>query len=252
MTDETERWINLLADPQNTEPATHTVLTRLREMVVGGEIEPGTRLRAEALATMLEVSRTPIRSALAVLSAEGLISYSVNRGYTVRTVTIGDVLNSIEVRASLEGLACRLSVDHGWTDADLERQGEFVRRGRALLDPEGWSEDRERDWYELNWTFHRAIAMAAHNAVLRNALRMTLIYPVFGDVIRVSPSVSPHVPLKARQLGRSPPPHLLQSQSDHEAILAAIQAGDGEEAQRLMNSHVRSTKARILANATLR
>ena len=111
--------VEALADPQNTEPATHTVLSRLREMIVTGQIAPGTRLRAEGLATQLEVSRTPVRSALAVLSAEGLVLYSMNRGYTVRAVTLGDIFDSIDVRASLEGLACRLSVDRGWAEDGL-------------------------------------------------------------------------------------------------------------------------------------
>jgi len=54
------------------EPSTHTVLTRLRERIVTGEIPPDTRLRAEGLAAEMNVSRTPIRSALAVLSAEAM------------------------------------------------------------------------------------------------------------------------------------------------------------------------------------
>jgi hypothetical protein len=54
--------------------------------IVTGKVAPDTRLRAEALAEQLEVSRTPVRSALALLSAEGLVSYSVNRGYTVRAI----------------------------------------------------------------------------------------------------------------------------------------------------------------------
>lgn len=243
---------SMLSDPQSAEPATHTVLVKIREMVVSGEIKPGARLRAEALATQLDVSRTPIRSALAVLSAEGLISYSMNKGYTVRSVTLRDVLDSIEVRATLEGLACKASVDYGWSEEALARLGDGVRDGRAVLAPEGWSEERERAWYDINWTFHRSIAMAASNAVVRNALRMTLIYPVFGDVIRVAPSVEPMVPPKNRQLARSAPPHLLQSQLDHEAILEALIQGEGDEAQTLMTRHVLRSRARILENATLR
>lgn len=243
---------NLLSDPQHTEPATHTVLVKIREMVVNGEIAPGARLRAEALATQLDVSRTPIRSALAVLSAEGLVRYSVNKGYTVNAATMGDVLQSIEVRAGLEGLACRGSIEYGWDAEALAAQADLVARGRALIDPPGWSEEREQGWYGLNWTFHRTIAIAAHNAVLRNALRMTLIYPVFGDVVRVAPSVVRHVPLKARQLAASAPAHLIESQADHEAILKAMQDGDADEGQRLMTAHVLKTRARILTTATLR
>ena len=86
MVGQTNEGADVLADPQYAEMATHTVLSKLRELIVTGNIAPDTRLRAEALAEQLEVSRTPVRSALALLSAEGLVSYSMNRGYTVRAV----------------------------------------------------------------------------------------------------------------------------------------------------------------------
>jgi GntR family transcriptional regulator of vanillate catabolism len=241
-----------LSDPLHAEPATQTVLTRLREMLVTGEIEAGTRLRAEALAAQLEVSRTPIRSALAVLSAEGLVSYSVNRGYTVRAVSLRDILDSIEARAALESLAARLSVEFGWEPAQLGALQAVAGAGRAIVDRGAWSVEREREWYDLNWRFHRMMNQASQNAVLRNAVRMTVIYPVFGDVIRVCPTVSRHVPPRARQLPDATPDHIRDSQADHEAIVASIKAGDAEEAGRLMSAHVLATKARVHALATVR
>lgn len=244
--------VEKLADPQHTEPATHTVLMQLREMVVNGQIAPGTRLRAEALATQLDVSRTPIRSALAVLSAEGLVSYSVNRGYTVRAVTIGDIFDSIGVRGTLEGLACRISVEMGWEQEDLDRLDRIVRQGRAIVDRGEWSEQIEYDWYHSNWMFHRSIHHASRNMVLRSAIRMTVIYPVFGDVARVCPAVAAHVPPRFRQLPSTPPGHIVQSQGEHEQLLAAIVAGDAAEAERIMIAHVLETKTRLHAIATLR
>ncbi len=241
-----------LNDPPSTEPATHTVLSNLRERILTGQIAPGSRLRAEALATEMSVSRTPIRSALAVLSAEGIVQYSVNRGYTVRAVTIGDILASVEVRAGLEGTAARLSVEYGWDAAELEFLSDTAKKGRVIVDRGDWSEAIEADWYELNWIFHRAINIAARNPVLRNAMRMTILSPVTGDVIRASPVVAAHVPQRQRQIPDTTPAHILQSQSDHEAILQAIRNDDAQAAETLMTTHVRATKARVHAMATLR
>lgn len=243
---------DFMRDPPSTEPATHTVLSSLRERILTGQIAPGARLRAEALATEMNVSRTPIRSALAVLSAEGVVEYTVNRGYTVRSVTIGDILASIEVRASLEGTAARLSVEHGWEAPDLEFLAETARRGRSIVDTGVWSAEIEAEWYELNWVFHRAINIAARNPVLRNAMRMTILAPVMGDVIRVSPVVAAHVPQRWRQIAATTPDHIQQSQSDHEAIIQAIRDDDAGGAERIMLAHVRATKARTHALATVR
>jgi GntR family transcriptional regulator of vanillate catabolism len=241
-----------LADLLMTEPATNTVLMQLREQIVNGQIPPGTRLRAEALAAQLDVSRTPIRSALALLSAEGLVSYGVNRGYTVRQVTIGDILDSIETRAALESLACRISVDNGWNARDLAWLAGTVRQSREIVDRAAWSEAIEREWYRLNHLFHRGMLRASRNAVLRNAVRMTILNPIYGDIVRVCPSVAVHVPERHRRLPEVVPDHIRESQTDHEAILAAITAGDSLEAGRLVSEHVLSTKARVHAVATLR
>ena len=242
----------MLADPQHAETTTHTVLTKLRELIVTGKVAPDTRLRAEALAEQLEVSRTPVRSALALLSAEGLVSYSVNRGYTVRAVTIRDVFDSIEVRATLEALACRMSMDRGLSAEELDRLTSIVRQSRAIVDRGDWSEQIEFEWYQFNWMFHRSIHHAAHNMVLRNSIRMTVIYPVFGDVARLCPSVAAHVPQRLRQLSATTPDHIRASQVDHERLLDAMTRGDSGEAARLMSGHVIATKTRLHEIATLR
>lgn len=233
-----------------TEPATYTVLTHLREQIVLGRLPPGSKLRAEALATEMNVSRTPVRSALAVLSAEGLVSYGVNRGYTVQSMKLSDILDSIDVRAQLEGLGARLSVEMGWTAEALEDIERMVERGGAILAEGRWSEAIERDWYAINRLFHRAIQLAPQNAVLRNAIRMTLLYPLFGDPARLCPAVADHVPLRLREVPDTPPDFIRASQSDHEAILEAIRRSDSAAAGDLMREHVLRTKARLHSIAT--
>lgn len=235
-----------------TEPSTHTVLTRLRERIVTGEIPPEARLRAEALAVEMNVSRTPIRSALAVLSAEGLVSYSVNRGYTVRTMSLADIFDSIDTRAALEGLAARSSVDLGWSPEPLQNLARLARAGRVLVEKGDWSEAIEHEWYTINRGFHAQIHRAAQNTVLRNAIRMTLVYPLFGDAARLCPTVAACVPPRLRQVPATPPDHIRQSQDDHERILAAIRAEDSLEAGRLMSDHVLATRTRLHAIAIRR
>ena len=81
---------------------------------------------------------------------------------------------------------------------------------------------------------------------------MTLIYPIFGDVCRLCPSVSRYVPLRNRQIPPTVPEHVAESQAEHEAIADAIRADDAEAAERLMHQHVIAVKHRVLLAATRR
>lgn len=235
-----------------TEPATMTVLSYVRERIVTGVIPANSKLKAEALAAELGVSRTPVRSALAILSAEGLVSYSINRGYTVREITFHDVLDAIEARAVLESRACGLSVDHGWSEEGLAALGGMVAHGQAIIDAGLWSEAIEHDWYSNNRLFHFTIVAASQNVVIRNAIRMTLIHPIFGDIARLCPAVAQLVPQRFRAIPAKPPQHILKSQIDHGQILAAITAEDGPLAERHMLEHVLDTKHRLATIATRR
>ena len=241
-----------MMDMPSAEPATTTVLTQVRELIVTGTIEPGARLAAEAIAKDLGVSRTPVRSALAVLTAEGLVSYSMNRGYTVRDIGFRDILDAVEARAVLEARACGLSVDYGWSEEELRALETDVEAGRAIIAKGQWSEEIELAWYEANRGFHSLIVRASRNATIRNAVRMTLIHPIFGDIARTSPAVSKFVPKRFREIPAEPPQHIVDSQSDHEAILAAIRDDDAVLAEKLMLDHVLKGKARLAACATRR
>ncbi|CAM5424689.1 GntR family transcriptional regulator [Frigidibacter albus] len=240
------------AASQRAEPATLTALTRIRELIVTGQIRAGARLTAETIAKELGISRTPVRSALAVLTAEGLVSYSVNRGYMVRDISLRDILDAIDARAVLESRASGLSVDYGWTADELDRLEVTVQVGANIIGAGAWSEDVERRWYEANRGFHSLIVAVSRNAAIRNAIRMTLIYPVFGDMARLCPVVAAHVPPRHRVVPPHPPKHVVESQADHEAILDAIAVDDAPLVERLMPSHVMKSKDRLGALAVRR
>ncbi|AUW57020.1 GntR family transcriptional regulator [Sphingobium sp. SCG-1] len=237
---------------QRAEPATLTVLTSVRELIVTGRVPAGTRLAAEAIAKELGVSRTPVRSALAVLTAEGLVSYHINRGYAVRDITLRDILDAIEARAVLESRACGLSIDYGWTIGELESLRNMVWQGRAIVDRGEWSEEIEGVWYKLNRDFHSMVVRVSRNLAIRNAIRVCLIYPVFGDIARLCPAVAPYVPQRYRIVPTAPPEHICNSQADHEAILAAIDAEEAAVAEQSMLVHVMKSKNRLATVTTRR
>lgn len=235
---------------QVVEPATMTVLTRIRELIVTGEVAAGSRLKAEVLANQVGVSRTPVRSALAVLAAEGLVSYSVNKGYTVKDITLRDIFDAIEARAVLESRACSMSVDYGWSAAELSELQGYVQLGASILSAGNWSEEQEKKWYQMNRDLHALVINVSRNAAIRNAVRMTLIYPIFGDIARLSPVVSQHVPQRLRVLTAEPPQYIADMHAEHRQILQAIEEEDAQVASEAMLDHILSEKYRLAKIAT--
>jgi DNA-binding GntR family transcriptional regulator len=108
-------------DPRGpiARPTLHdAIVARVRDMVIEGELAPGTRLHEGNLGKMLGVSRTPLREALKFLVSEGLLELSPGRGAVVRQFTAKDVHDSLIVLGSLEGLAGRLACANA-TDAEI-------------------------------------------------------------------------------------------------------------------------------------
>jgi DNA-binding GntR family transcriptional regulator len=133
----------------------------LRHAILEGELAPGERLRAEALATRLGTSRTPIREALVMLEREGLVELQPNRGAVVKPFDPADLLDLYEVRALIEPHAARRAATR-IADDDLQRLKELTR----LADRAGVNEQ-----IALNEDFHRIIATAAESPRLTAALR---------------------------------------------------------------------------------
>src|SRR5262249_43902956 len=102
-------------------------------MILRGELEPGQRLGEEALAERLGGSRTPIRQALPALAREGLLSAAGRRGYVVRSFSPQDVLDAIETRGVLEGLAARRIAERGADAAFLEKLRNCLAEGDVIV-----------------------------------------------------------------------------------------------------------------------
>jgi DNA-binding GntR family transcriptional regulator len=136
------------------------VAQRLRQMLVENQIAPGAKLNERELSEVLQVSRTPLREAIKMLAAEGLVELLPNRGAIAVELTEADVLNTFEVMAGLEALSGELAAQR-ITDAELaeiramhfEMLAAYTRRDLPA-------------YYRLNSQIHRAINTAAKNGVL--------------------------------------------------------------------------------------
>ena len=191
----------------------------LREAILDGVLEPSTWLREEELAKELAVSRTPIREALGRLSVEGLVTITARQGAVVTPLSIEDVLDLFDVREPLEGLAARLAARHR-AAADLQA----LERILAQMD-QAAARRQVAELIKLNVTFHRAIRHAARNRFLDRFLAQAeQAYRPFGRVTYEFP-------------GR-----IEAVLAEHRRILAAIAAGDEEDAERGAIEHLRRTR----------
>jgi DNA-binding GntR family transcriptional regulator len=138
----------------------HDTLSALRDLIVQNQLPPGTRLTEAMLSERFNVSRTPLREALKVLSSEGLVEILPNRGARVVTLTVADIQHLFEVIGALESLAGRLACDH-ISDAEIcdlkaihcQMQATFFRSDLP-------------EYFRLNQLIHVQIVAAAKNPVL--------------------------------------------------------------------------------------
>jgi len=146
--------------PIERRPLHEEVADRLRELITEGELPAGARLNERMLCEQLGVSRTPLREAFKVLSAERLIELQPNRGAVVTVLSEGDVVHLFELMAELEGLSGELAAARR-TDAELDE----IR----ALHFEMLAAHARRDlsaYYRLNREVHALINRCARNPVL--------------------------------------------------------------------------------------
>jgi DNA-binding GntR family transcriptional regulator len=193
----------------------HEVAAQLRERIFAGELAPGAFLDEVALAAQMKISRTPLREALKVLTAEGLVRHEPRRGCFVNQVTAKDLDEIFPVIALLEGRCAYEAALHA-SDADLERlQALHDRLGRHA------KARRINEYYATNFEIHEAIIALADNRWLAQ---------VIGDLRKI-------VKL-ARLQQLHAPGRLDQSCAEHMAVFAALKARDAEGAEAAMRTHL--------------
>ncbi|WP_298959426.1 GntR family transcriptional regulator [uncultured Methylobacterium sp.] len=197
---------------------------RLRGLIVGGELPAGADLVETDLSAALGISRTPLREALKLLAAEGLIELRPNRSPRVTELRPGDVAALFEAIAGIERATAELAA-HRMSEADLaglralQTEMEAHHRAGALA-----------PYFALNHRIHGLIVAGARNAPLRDA----------HDALHARAELA-----RRRALGRRS--RWDESVAEHRAILEALEARNADAAGRLLSEHVTHTGAALLA-----
>lgn len=195
----------------------------LRDGIVSNRIPPGTVLQEVPLASLLGVSRGPVREALGDLAAEGLVTITPRRGAVVSTLTKRDFLEAYQVREALEAMAVRLAVPimsearYAILGRAQERMVDCAARGDFL------------GFFDGNIAFHEAWVEASGNGKLLDVYRRLMAQLV---VYR-----RPSAFLRGG---------LDQSIREHQGIIDAARAGDGDLASTLMLQHIEVPQRRLL------
>ncbi|GAA1684715.1 GntR family transcriptional regulator [Microbacterium lacus] len=185
----------------------------LRELVVSGQIRPGTRVRPELIAEALDISSTPAREALQALRVEGFLRYEPRRGFTVAHLTGADIRDVFTAQSLLAGeLAARATSRANATDLDnLEKIQDRLRAAAAR--------DDAKDVEQLNHDFHRTVNLLA-------------AAPKIAATIGLLSKYAP------RRFYASISGWQAATLEDHDALLRALAAHDPTAARAAMATHI--------------
>jgi DNA-binding GntR family transcriptional regulator len=202
------------------------ISNHLRQMIFEGALEPGEKVREKLLTEQFGVSRTPLREALKVLAAEGLLELIPNRGAVITRQRADELDEVFSVLAVLEGLAGELAAEAA-SDKELARISKMTRELRQSY------EDADRPTYfRINQAIHRAILEAASN-----------------DTLTRSHELLAYRAQRARYQANLTAERWRVAVEEHEAIAEALEARDAERSASLMRAHLLNKLASIRASA---
>lgn len=200
------------------------VVEHLRDLILSGELRPQSRVNEPELAERFGISRTPLREAIKILSAEGLIELLPNRGARIANISESEIDEMIEVIAGLEGTAAELACLRV-SDSELAAIEDKNKQMNKA-----WKDKDEDRYFVLNREIHDAIMTASRNATLQG------IYTNLGGRIQ-----------RARYSAHKTAEQWRAAVSDHNKMVDLLRARKGEELSLLMRKHLHSKKPVIAA-----
>jgi DNA-binding GntR family transcriptional regulator len=204
-------------------PSSERVYRQLRQMILSGELPPGTRLVEIHLGEQFGVSRTPVREALKRLTAEKLVLGDPVRGLVVHAPEPHEVSEVYSVREALEALAVRLAAQR-ITDDELRQLRVILQSMRDAV-----AKEQTDLVVSANITFHDVIYRAAGNDTLFRLAKD------LSDFVRRFSAEALANPDRASAVVE-----------EHERILAALEARDPEGAAEASSSHLQAASAYLV------
>ena len=205
-----------------TRKSLHSEVTdRIRQLIVESHLQPGQRVPELEISRDLGVSRTPIREALKVLAAEGLVELLPLRGAMVKTFSKKDATDMLALMAVLEIFAAdkACKADQKKVDQVLALQARM-----SLLHAKG----KRSEYFEVNQQIHDAIVAMADNESL------SLVHSALSKRMR-----------SLRFSGNSTPDNWRNALKEHEEIAAALQQRDTKKIKKAVGLHFKNTVKRI-------
>ena len=196
---------------------------RLRQMLVENRIPPGAKLNERALAEVLKVSRTPLREAIRMLAAEGLVELLPNRGAIAVALDEDDVRNTFEVMAGLEAQSGELAIERITPEELMEIKAQHFEMLAA------YTRNDLPGYYRLNAQIHSAINAAAKNPVL------THTYNQVNARLQA-------LRFRSNQDGEK----WKNAVKEHEKMIDALEARDAAAIRALLLAHLRTKRDVVL------
>jgi GntR family transcriptional repressor for pyruvate dehydrogenase complex len=241
---------SILRDPplRPEQNLTERVASLLRDEITGGQFQPGDVLAPEqVIAERLGVSRTVVREAVSRLKVDGMVASKQGRGLTVLTNRKSSVLRLPAMAAkdaeevlSMVELRLGFDIEAAAFAAQRRDAGDLAAMRAALADMDAALRHGDvAAGTEADFRFHRAIAQAAHNP------NYLTFFDFLGELYQRNLLVSRGS--SARSAGRAE-----QAEQEHEAIFAAIEAGDAHAARLAVRRHVENTGERMRSRSGAR
>jgi GntR family transcriptional regulator, vanillate catabolism transcriptional regulator len=201
----------------------------LRDMILSGGLRPGERISELQAVETTGASRTPVRMALVRLEEEGLLEAIPSGGFMVKAFSERDIVDSIEMRGTLEGLAARFAAERGVSVRDLEPLKECLSEIDVLVRQDPVSVEAFSAYVALNARFHALLTELSRSP------------PLIRQIDRASalPFASPSGFVMAQSALPEAHQILMIAQDQHRVVLDAIENREGARAEAIMREHAR-------------